>query len=60
MYQVEKVVARAGREKVIVVSRQGRRVGSASVRFVQWMHDYVPKNQLLPEQVAMVDWFDKQ
>jgi hypothetical protein len=60
MYQVEKVVARAGRENVVVVSRQGRRVGSASVRFVQWMHDYVPKNQLLPEQAAMVDWFDKQ
>ena len=59
MYQVEKVDDQRGRE-TIAVSRQGRRVGSASMRFVQWMHDYVPRQQLLPEQLAMVDWYGKQ
>ena len=58
MYKVETVNVRTGRE-TIVVTRQGRRVGSASVKFVQWMHDIVPKNQLSPEQVAMVEWYDK-
>ena len=56
MYQVEKADIRANRE-TIVVTRRGRRVGSASVGFVQWMYDVVPKSQLRPEQVAMVDWY---
>ena len=56
MYKVEQVEIRAGRE-TIVVTRQGRRIGSASLRFVQWMHEYVPKNQLSPEQAAMVNWY---
>jgi hypothetical protein len=59
MYQVEKAAVRASRE-TIVVTRQGRRVCSASLKFVQWMHDVVPKSQLRPEQVAMVDWYGKQ
>ena len=60
MYQVEKKDAHAGRDKIVVVSMQGRRVGSASLKFVRWMHDCVPKQQLRPEQVAMVDWFGRQ
>ena len=59
MYQVEKGHIRASRETV-VVTRQGRRVCSASVGFVQWMHDVVPKSQLRPEQLAMVNWYSKQ
>jgi hypothetical protein len=59
MYQVERTDVRASRETV-VVTRQGRRIGSASLGFVQWMHDVVPKNQLRPEQVAMVNWYAKQ
>jgi hypothetical protein len=59
MYQVERTDVRASRETV-VVTRQGRRIGSASLGFVQWMHDVVPKNQLRPEQLAMVNWYSKQ
>jgi hypothetical protein len=59
MYQVQKTVLRPGTE-IVVVTSQGRRVGSASVQFVQWMHDFAPKGQLRPEQMAMVDWFREQ
>jgi hypothetical protein len=51
MYHVERADIRAGRETV-VVTRRGRRIGSASLGFVQWMHDFVPKSQLRPEQAA--------
>ncbi|MEJ2089670.1 MAG: hypothetical protein P8Y69_14600, partial [Gammaproteobacteria bacterium] len=60
MFDVEKVAPRVGRENIVIVSRQGRRVGSASVKFVQWMHDCVPRSQLQPEQIAMVDWYGSQ
>ena len=60
MYQVEKLNSPTGRDNVIVVSMQGRRVGSASLRFVRWMNDCVPKSQLRPEQAAMVDWLNRQ
>ena len=59
MYHVEKAEVRAGRETIVVTSK-GRRIGSASMGFVQWMHDVVPKNQLRPEQVAMVNWYNKR
>ena len=59
MYQVEKSEYRAGRETVVVTS-QGRRVGSASVNFVRWMHDFAPRRQLRPEQAAKVEWYGKQ
>jgi hypothetical protein len=59
MYQVEQADIRAGRQTV-VVTRQGRRIGSASIGFVQWMHHAVLTAQLRPEQAAMVDWYKKQ
>ncbi len=60
MFHVEKSEYRAGRETIVVVNQSGRRVGSASVNFVQWMHDFAPRKQLRPEQAAMVEWFGKQ
>ena len=59
MFQVEKSEYRAGKETV-VVTNQGRRVGSASVNFVKWMHEHAPRKQLRPEQAAMVEWYGKQ
>ena len=59
MYQVAKSEYRAGRE-TIVVTNQGKRVGSASISFVRWMHDFAPRRQLRAEQIAMVDWYGKQ
>ena len=59
MYQIEKSEYRAGRETIIAI-RQGKRVGSASVNFVKWMHDFAPRSQLSPEQAAMVEWYGKQ
>jgi hypothetical protein len=29
------------------------------LEFVRWMHGHVPRHQLSPEQVALVEWFDK-
>ena len=59
MYRVEKQQTTQGRE-TIIVSSQGRRIGSASLRFVQWMHEFAPRKQLRPEQLAMVDWYGDQ
>lgn len=58
MYKVERASIRAGRETVVVTSR-GRRVGSASIGFVQWLHDNAPRHQLRPEQRAMVEWYGR-
>ena len=55
MYKVEQVGNRVGRETI--VTKQGKRIGNASLRFVQWMHECVPKKQLGPEQAAMVNWY---
>jgi hypothetical protein len=59
MYKVEIGDFRAGRETVVATAN-GRRVGSASVGFVQWMHNVVPKRHLRPEQLAMVEWYRRQ
>jgi hypothetical protein len=58
MYTVEEVRKPTGRSAV-VVRRNQKLVGAASVPFVKWMHDCVPSSQLTPEQVALVDWFGK-
>ena len=49
----------AGRE---LVSRSDEHRGfavGASLEFVRWMHGRVPRQQLSPEQVALVEWFDE-
>ncbi len=45
--------------EVVSRSDKGRCAGGASLNFVRWMHGHVPKHQLNPEQVALVEWFDK-
>jgi hypothetical protein len=57
MYQVKKT-SPFGRETV-VVTLNGRRVGSATIKFVKWMHESIPKRQLRPEQRALVEWYAK-
>ena len=49
---------RGGRE-VVARSDNGKSVGVASLSFVRWMHGHVPRHQLSPEQVALVEWFDE-
>jgi hypothetical protein len=59
MYTIEMAETRAGRETVVV--KQGtRRVCSASLDFVRWMHDRVPTKQLRDEQKALVNWYAKK
>ena len=59
MYTIEMAETRAGRETVVV--KQGtRRVCSASLDFVRWMHDRVPTKQLREEQKALVNWYAKK
>ena len=59
MYEVVEIPRQSGRPAVMV-RRSNRLVGAASVSFVQWMHKYVPTNQLAPEQIALVEWFEKK
>ena len=59
MYTIEMAETRAGRETV-VVRQSTRRVCSASLDFVKWMHDYVPFKQLRDEQKALVSWYAKR
>ncbi len=58
MYAVEEIQKTSGKNAV-VVRRNERLVGAASVPFIRWMHEHVPASQLSPEQIAMVDWFQK-
>lgn len=58
MYAVEEIQKSSGKNAV-VVRRNQRLVGAASVPFVRWMHDHVPASQLSPEQVALVNWFEQ-
>ena len=58
MFTVEEIQKTSGKSAAIV-RRNHKLVGAASVPFIRWMHDCVPNSQLLPEQVALVDWFEK-
>ena len=58
MYAVEEIKKTSGKSAVIV-KHNHKLVGAASVPFVRWMHEHVPARQLSPEQVAMVNWFQK-
>lgn len=58
MYTVEEIRKPSGKGAVIV-KRNHKLVGAASIPFVRWMRDHVPARQLSPEQVALVAWFDK-
>jgi hypothetical protein len=58
MYAIEEIRKTSGKSAVIV-KRNHKLVGAASMPFIRWMHEHVPASQLSPEQVAMVDWFQK-
>lgn len=58
MYQVSRAGSRAGRE-TIVVNANGKRVASASIEFIKWLKARVPKGQLRPEQIALVEWVER-
>ena len=58
-YNIRTIRIGRRQEVVVVVERQGRRVVSASLSLVRWMHGHVPRHQLSPEQVALVEWFDE-
>ncbi len=58
MYTVEEIRRPSGKSAAIV-RRNQKLVGAASVPFIRWMHEFVPARQLSPEQVALVDWFEK-
>ncbi len=45
--------------KIVSGSDQDRFAGGASLEFIRWMHGHVPRRQLNPDQVALVEWFDK-
>ena len=57
MYVVREIGVRAGRT-IVVVENQGRLVGGSSLGFLHWMHERVPDHQLMPEQVALVKWYE--
>ena len=57
MYKVREAV-RGGKQKAVVVERQGKFVGGASLSFIQWMQQRVPHHQLTEEQLALVKWYE--
>jgi hypothetical protein len=59
MYTIRTIRVGRRQEVVVVVERQGRRVVSASLSLVRWMHGCVPRRQLSPEQVALVTWYEE-
>ncbi|HEY5647091.1 MAG TPA: hypothetical protein VIS76_14160 [Pseudomonadales bacterium] len=58
MYTVEEIRKPSGKGAV-VVKRNHKLVGAASLPFVRWLCEHVPARQLLPEQAALVAWFEK-
>ncbi len=56
MYRVK--AARSGRREIVVVKSNGKFVGGASLKFVQWMQERVPDNLLSVEQTALVKWYE--
>lgn len=58
MYTVE-IIEKARGNDAVLVRRNRRLVGAASLPFVEWMHANVPSSQLAPEQAALVAWFEK-
>jgi hypothetical protein len=48
-----------GKEEVAIVLDGDRRVGAATLSFIEWMHRRVPKHQLSPEQIALVQWYQE-
>jgi hypothetical protein len=58
MYAVEEIKKPTGKS-AIIVKRNQRLVGAASMPFIRWMHEHVPSSQLSPEQAAMVKWFEQ-
>ena len=58
MYEVERLATHTG--ETIVVRRNGKHVAAASVRFVRWLQERVPRKQLRPELAALVDWYESQ
>ena len=55
MYKVRETI---GKRKAVVVERQGKFAGAASLSFVQWMQQRVPHHQLTAEQAALVRWYE--
>ena len=53
------IILAASQGELLRPRRASKLVGAASVPFVRWMHEHVPASQLSPEQVAMVNWFQK-
>jgi hypothetical protein len=59
MFKVEEAGRKAGKE-IANVYREGRIVGSASITFIEWMRKRVPEHQLLPEQMALIRWYENR
>ena len=55
MFTVQK---RSGRESVSR-SEQGRFASGASLEFIRWMHEHVPRHLLNADQAELVEWYDK-
>lgn len=59
VFKVEEVAKRPGKEFANVY-RDGRIVGSASLKFIDWMRTRVPEHQLSPEQKALIEWYQQR
>jgi hypothetical protein len=60
MVEVRTYATRSGRE-IAVLNGGGRfAFGAASLPFIEWMSQKVPRHQLSTEQTALVQWYEKK
>jgi hypothetical protein len=59
MVEVRTYATRSGREIAVLNSRGRFALGAASLPFIEWMSQKVPRRQLSTEQAALVQWFEK-
>ncbi len=59
MYLEMFTIKKRGGWEVVASSDNGRFAAGASLDFVRGMHGHVPRHQLSPDQLALVEWFDE-
>lgn len=60
MFNVRTRTTMSGREIAILQGNGRYAAGAASLSFIEWMSERVPRRQLSTEQAALVDWYEKR
>ena len=60
VYSVTTRTTMSGRVIAILAGEGRYTAGAASVPFIEWMSQRVPRHQLSAEQTALVRWYEKR